>query len=606
MLGSVAKLIGGQVATIGDVNKEMAKTNSLIEKQAVAADDSGGLLKRTWNWLGEAGQSVIDLAKDGVKYAAAYALNKNAIISSVISEVTSLYTELSTLTTGYAKFTGQVIKGDAAASNFSGRLIKLQRKNRLLGATIKDLTDAYTSLTKTSSTFGIVTGTNRKQNIALGDDLTEVAFRLSKVGLSTENFGTALDVLGKTYRRTDILRQSKNLGAEFVNIARVTGQSADAVAKNFSTAMEHLAAYSLPRAREEFKKLSAISATTGVEMGTVMKVASQFDDIEKTAESVGELNAMMGGPYLNTLDLVNASESERIDMLKNMMTQTGESFNQMDRFKQKAIAKTLGTDVQTASRMFSGQQKDIDSLAGSINKNAASFSQLGDAATKSVTSITEQFAATKQSTLLVNKAFKEVDSMTRKATNAFAKLGDKARHMVGGIIVGTLQSANTELSNLIKLSDDFLSGKSDGTELAAAGAKSGGKLFTFGPQGVAVKMMLDEANAQILGNKENPIGSGTTEDRLFRTSAKKMGRQIQKSEPRKKQTEGVNEAIEHLKKAAEETSKKETSNASAAYDKIGAVADEILVYLKRPWTTKVLLDGDTLATAVNKLNGVAP
>ena len=487
-----------------------------------------------------------------MKYAAAYALNKNAIIGSVISEVTSLYTELSTLTTGYAKFTGQVIKGDAATSNFSGRLIKLQRKNRLLGATIKDLTDTYTSLTKASSTYGIVMGRNRKQNIALGDDLTEVAFRLSKVGLSTENFGTALDVLGKTYRRTDILRQSKNLGAEFVNIARVTGQSADVVAKNFSTAMEHLAAYSLPRAREEFKKLSAISAVAGVEMSTVMKVAGQFDDIEKTAESVGELNAMMGGPYLNTLDLVNASESERIDMLKNMMTQSGESFNQMDRFKQKAIAKTLGMDVQTASRMFSGQQKDIDSLSGSINKNAASFSQLGDAATKSATSITEQFTATKQSTLLVNKAFKEVDSITRKATNAFAKLGDKARHMIGGIIVGTLQSANTELSNLIKLSDDFLSGKSDGKEFASAATKSGGKLIALGPQGVAVKKMLDEAAAQILGNKENPTGPGTVKDQRFRTSAKKVGRQIQKNELRKNQTEGVNKATEQLKKTVEE------------------------------------------------------
>ena len=438
-------------------------------------------------------------------------------------------------------------------------------------------------------------GTNRKQNIALGDELTEVAFRLSKVGLSTENFGTALDVLGKTYRRTDILRQSKNLGAEFVNIARVTGQSADVVAKNFSTAMEHLAAYSLPRAREEFKKLSAISATTGVEMGTVMKVAGQFDDIEKTAESVGMLNAMMGGPYLNTLDMVNASESERIDMLKNMMTQTGESFNQMDRFKQKAIAKELGTDVQTASRMFSGQQKDIDSLAGSINKNAASFSQLGDAATKSATSITEQFTATKQSTLLVNKAFKEVDTIARKANKALARLGDKARHTLGGIMVGTLKNVNSEMSNLIKLTDSVMAGKGGKWELTKQITKILGLLKLGGPIGVLLPKVMTEARAQISGGKPNPIGQSEESSQLIPATATPIN---------KNQAEAVNKQIEQVKLAEE--NKAGWNEAKEAVSKVTALVEALSANVKAQkdadQVVKVIMtmDGQEMYNAMSK------
>jgi len=609
-IGLANKLIASQVVAAKQVNKEVAKTSGLIQKGAAQAKD-GGFFGSILNWGKDLIISIGDTAKDikegietvakkAVGLAVTFALKSNPIVTQTISAVVSLYTELSTLTTGYAKFTGQVIKGDAAVSNFSGRVIRLQRRNRLLGATIKDITETYTNLTKASATYGILMGTNRKQNIALGDELTEVAFRLSKVGLSTENFGTALDVLGKTYRRTDILRQSKDLGAEFVNIARVTGQSADVVAKNFSTAMEHLAAYSLPRAREEFKKLSAISAVAGVEMSTVMKVAGQFDDIEKTAESVGELNAMMGGPYLNTLDLVNASESECIDMLKNMMTQSGESFNQMDRFKQKAIAKTLGMDVQTASRMFSGQQKDIDSLSGSINKNAASFSQLGDAATKSATSITEQFIATKQSTLLVNKAFQEVDIIARKANKALATLGDKVRHTLGGIMVGTLKEVNREMSNLIKLTNSVMTGKGGEKDLTMKVLKLLGQYKIWKVPGMIMDRAQDVWADMSSGKKQNELGPGTPADREVLKGAMRLNSEYNKL----KQAEGVQTPVENVK-AEEETSWMSVIGAQLAELVPALQAQVENAKNQPPMVAHLLLDSEVAATAIFQHSGLA-
>jgi len=369
-------------------------------------------------------------------------------LNRVMTEAKTLYTELSTVTTGFASFTGQVMRSDSATKNLSGRVIRLQKRNRMLGATIKGVTEMMTSLTKASRTYGILIGTNRKQNTALADGLTEMGIRFAKVGLGAEGFGKALDTIGKTYRKSNIIGQGKILGAELVNIARATGQAADTVANNFDTAMVHLAAYSLPKARAEFKKLSAISAVTGVEMSKMLSVATKFDDIGSAADAVGELNAMMGGPYLNTLDLVNATESERIEMLKNMMTQSGETFNQMDRFKQKAIAQAIGTDVREASRMFSGSQGEIDSMGKSIETQGASYQQLGNAAKTAATSMSEQLGATKQSMLLMNDAFKATDRLTRNVNIQLLKLGDGFKKGFGDVVTGALNRANIKVNEL--------------------------------------------------------------------------------------------------------------------------------------------------------------
>ena len=492
-------------------NQEIDTSKKL---QAATVAVGAGLTGAVGGILGPAAKGLDAIAKSDFvatagSFAAAFAASKipgvKDFFSTVLTAAKTLYLELSDVTAGFAKFTGGVIRGDNATKNLSGRLINMQKRSRMLGATIKNLSDSMTAMVKSSRTYGMLMGTNRKQNTRLVDGLTEMSFRFSKVGLGAENFGKALDVIGKTYRRSGIIKQGKLLGAELVNIGRVTGQSADTIANNFSAAMEHLAAYPLPKAREEFKKLSAISAVTGVEMGKVMSVASQFDNIEEAASAVGDLNAMMGGPYLNTLDLVNATESERIEMLKDMMTQSGETFNQMDRFKQKAIAKAIGTDVQSASRMFSGTQTDIDSTTKSIDTQGASYSQLSNAAKNASTSITEQLTASKQSALLMSKAFKATNSLMRNVNLQILKMGDIFKKTMGSVVVGTLNAANTKVNVLKRQFATF-----DGTLQGTFGlVKSIGaellKLGIFGKTGFAVQMFTEETIRHAQGKGESPV-----------------------------------------------------------------------------------------------------
>jgi len=508
-----------------DTAKKLQGTTKNLAGSTSSAASSLGFLAAL---VAPVKKGVADIAKSDVaatvtSVAGAFAATKipgvKQFFGTIIGKAKALYLELSTVTTGFAKFTGQVIRGDNATKNLSGRLINLQKRSRMLGATIKNLSESMTTMAKSSRTYGMLMGTNRKQNTRLVDGLTEMSFRFSKVGLGAENFGKALDVIGNTYRRSDIIKQGKLLGAELVNIGRATGQSADSIANDFSAAMDHLAAYSLPKAREEFKKLSAISAVTSIEMGKVMSIAGQFDDIEATASAVGDLNAMMGGPYLNTLDMVNATDSERIEILKDMMAQSGETFDSIggsaasNRFYKKAIAKALKTDVQTAARMFSAKQTDIDSTIKSIDTQGASYSQLSKAAKNASTSITEQLGSSVQSTLLMNKAFKATDSLMRNVHVQIAKVGDLIKETFGGVVVGTLNAANTKVNQLKRSFATF-----DGTLQSSFGIlkKVGKELLALGflgKEGFLMQMILEEGYKQEVQGKgeSSVVGKPTSE-----------------------------------------------------------------------------------------------
>ena len=376
-----------------------------------------------------------------------------------VKKAEKTYLGVSDLTTGFAQLTGQVLNSDSAVrrsgkgmATFASRVIQLQRRNQQLGATVKDITTAYQKMITTSRTFGKAMTSTRAGSRMTADSLAEMAFRFTKVGLNTDTFAAAVDVLGKTYRTSKIIKESRSLGTELVNIARVTGQLPDQVGKDFAGALNVLAAYSLPKARDIFKKLSVAAAEAGVNTQDFLTVAGGFDDIEAAAGKVGELNAMLGGPYLNTLDMVNATEEERIAMLKGAMDQTGKNFNQMDRFMQKAIAQQLGVDVQKASRIFGADQGAIDATTKAVDAQGASFQKLvgglKDGAARNATSITQQQAAIEESTVLMEGAFAAVDKMSRRAMATFRTVGHRFRQDIGSAVVGTLQTAGAFVDKL--------------------------------------------------------------------------------------------------------------------------------------------------------------
>jgi hypothetical protein len=168
---------------------------------------------------------------------------------------------------------------------------------------------------------------------------------LSKFGISAQQQGEILNTATKSLGMN--VAESERLLREFEAIAKSVGKPISEIARDFSSAAPKIAFYGA-QAVNVFKELEQQSKSTGLSVDKLLGTfGDQFDTFEGAGKAVGRLNALLGGPYLNSIDMLNASESERLEMLQDSMKASGTLFSDLNKFEQKAFASALGTDVDT-------------------------------------------------------------------------------------------------------------------------------------------------------------------------------------------------------------------------------------------------------------------
>jgi len=398
---------------------------------------------------GMAGAAAYDAASDALETAA-------KTLKQWTEQANKANKAVNAQQTGLASSMGQVMKYDMAVrkssdrhDTFGQRIVQLQEKLSHLGYTGKDVGEAFTNLTTHSRTMGTAMSRLGPQNTKTTDDLATLALEFKSAGINTETFGQSLDILGKTYRVSNIKAETEALNEEFVNIAAATGQLSNAVGQDAVKAFDTLAVYSLPQAKKIFRELSVTVAETGVSMDTMLSVAGAFDNIDQAASKVGTLNAMLGGPYLNTLDMVNATEEERVAMIREAVAASGEQFGEMDRFKQKAIAQQLGLkSIAEARKLLDVDQSVIDEKTAAIDENFAKaedmFRSTGKGAEANAVSLEAQFTAAQESAFLVDKAFTHIEDGARAVNQSLFEMGKYAEEHIGETIAGLAKDTATQ------------------------------------------------------------------------------------------------------------------------------------------------------------------
>lgn len=214
---------------------------------------------------------------------------------------------------------------------------------------------------------------------------------LTKLGVGAEvtakNINTMTKGLGMSVEEAaklnmDIAKVSKSLGS-FMTPGKM--------AQEFSNAAPKLAAYGKDM-KQEFFKLASQAKATGMEMSGLLGVAGKFDTFEDAASTTAQLNALMG-TQLNSVDLLTASEGERIEMLKESVAASGKSWETMDRFERKALAGALGmTDLAEAGKLFGTSMEDMGEAQEAADPALVKQEELNKAMKKGV-SIQEGWAA---------------------------------------------------------------------------------------------------------------------------------------------------------------------------------------------------------------------
>ena len=208
--------------------------------------------------------------------------------------------------------------------------------------------------------------------------LGETVAVLGELGIASEtaakNIQFATKVLGQS---TD---EAAALQRELFVFAQDLGVSASQIASDFQKFAPQIAALG-SEGVDVFKKLEAQAKATGIEIDKLVSMAENFDRFSTAAEAVSGLNAILGGPFLNTVQLVAEQDlSKRLEMIREGVNKSGISFEKMNRLERKALATQLQLNEAQLAMFLRGspvdefmpKEKSADDLIA-LEKQTAQF-----------------------------------------------------------------------------------------------------------------------------------------------------------------------------------------------------------------------------------------
>ena len=251
----------------------------------------------------------------------------------------------------------------------------------------QDMIDQHFTMEETSRAFETL-ATQSKAFTDLSNEqrhaLTEQALQMERIGVSADTFASSIDSLGKTFGSTPA--EINKTTEEMAKFGQALGVGPNKMLEDFNKQLPLLARYGKEEGAEIFRELATTAKQAGVEMEELVGIAKTFDTFEGAAEAAGKLNFVLGGPLLNSVQLLNANETERIQILKDSMMQSGKSFAQMDRFEKDLIAKTLGTSVDVTQKLFNDENiSSIEEATAAIQRQSGEMGSLGDQAADATT-----------------------------------------------------------------------------------------------------------------------------------------------------------------------------------------------------------------------------
>jgi hypothetical protein len=267
-------------------------------------------------------------------------------------------------------------KATGASEDYGATIRTVREEAASFGVNIDEAGAAVTELFQSMSQFTELT---KEAQV----EVASFSATMAELGVDNSITAKTLDVLTRGLGKStdEAMRMSREITAS----AQAIGISVGKMHADFNEALPTLAKYG-DDAMEVFKGLAAASKLAGLETGRLLDIAAQFDTFDSAAESVGRLNGILGGNYLNSLEMVNLSEEERIRKLIESVQASGRAFNTLGKFEQQAIASAVGiTNMAEANKLFGLSLEAYDDLQAKANAGAMSQEEMAEQANKART-----------------------------------------------------------------------------------------------------------------------------------------------------------------------------------------------------------------------------
>lgn len=212
-------------------------------------------------------------------------------------------------------------------------------------------------------------------------EITKNVAAMDKLGFSSKNSAMFMETATKSLGMTT--DQASNSLRKLKTFADQTNIPMKELDKNFSAMANKLSAFGKEGYEKVFQSLSLAAKNLGVEASKLLQITEGFTTFEGAASAAGQLNAALGGNFINSINLLDASMRnpiEAFEQLKEAMDASGKSFEEMSPAHQRYIASVLNMDVAEAQKLFS---QSLGSATAQMEAQAKSEKELAELAAKS-------------------------------------------------------------------------------------------------------------------------------------------------------------------------------------------------------------------------------
>ena len=353
---NVGKDLGQQLAgMIPIIGGNADITNSYASKLALAIEKEGGF-----------GKILGDTVDTFMSWTTGLQGSLNVL--NALKQATMLYAgAVFALSKDFNRLNAEMNKATGQQNIFGGELTSNTLGLARTGQSAEQTAASMTDLTLNMTAFTAQTTENQKQ-------LVRTAGTLEALGVAatttTKNFHFMTTALAMSADEADEAARKLFTAAQALNVG--PGEMAD----EFAQSADKFAAFG-KEAVDTFIDLKEISKKTGIELNGLLGIVEKFDTFDGAADTVGKLNAMLGGPFLNTIDMVSVTDpAERMLMLRDAVSDAGLAYEDMTYYQKKAIADSMQMEVSDVGALMAG---DLEALGLASSESAKRIEELTNA-----------------------------------------------------------------------------------------------------------------------------------------------------------------------------------------------------------------------------------
>ena len=334
----IVKILGPEPSIIADTTKSTQSVKSLTDATVELSEAFLGLNKSSAAFSNFAQSRRLLEGLDEVSRVVAERLLSVADRSLELS-VNTEETQAS-----FNKLTGQL-------GNFNQALSEGFVRNVQFGGTLRDSSTALQAVLRNTTEFTRMSGDQQ-------DALVDTMIVLEKFGVSQFATAEGFEMMTRGMGMSD--EAARETFPNMVAMAAEMGMEARELTSQFTRNADKFAVFG-DQGVHHFRRLAAESRRSGVSMENMVNVTAQFDTFTGAADKVQELNALLGGTYLDTIDMMmTVDPTERMLKIRGAVEDAGftqEKISAMGEtqayYFRSTLAERMGMSVLDFNKLMS-------------------------------------------------------------------------------------------------------------------------------------------------------------------------------------------------------------------------------------------------------------